>query len=303
MKYVVTGAAGKVSKPLALQLLAAGHSVTVIGRDTNNLQALMRAGAKTAIGSVEDAIFLKEAFAGADAVFTFVPTDIFVNDIKTQHESIGRNYAEAIVANGIKHVVNLSGIGAHLLQEAGPLSAHHYAEEALYSLKHVNVRTLRSVYFYHNLLTMIGMLRYMNMMGSNFSFTQGKFPVAHPNDVADAAAEELLQLDFSGHSIRYIASDETGTDEIAAVLGKAIGKPELQWTKFGPGDVFQGLQQNGFPEKTAKEYVEMFHSMDCGLVTEDYWKNRPQRYGKIKLEAFAREFAEIYFAQEKLITR
>ena len=67
MNYVITGAAGNISKPLALQLLSAGHSVTVISRNELNVKELSDAGAKTAIGSVEDLSFLIKTFAGADA--------------------------------------------------------------------------------------------------------------------------------------------------------------------------------------------------------------------------------------------
>jgi uncharacterized protein YbjT (DUF2867 family) len=303
MHYVVTGAAGNVARPLTLQLLAAGQSVTVVGRNEKNLEPLLRAGAKAAIGSVEDVSFLKKAFANADAVFTVVPTDIFTPDLKTQHENIGRNYAEAIAANNTRHVVNLSSIGAHLLRDAGPLSAIHCTEEALCGLKNVHVRTLRSVYFYQNLLTMIGMIRQMNIIGSNFSLGAGRFPVAHTDDVAATAAEELLSLNFSGHSIRYVASDETSTDEIAAVLGNAIGKPQLKWVKFSDEQFAQGLQQAGFPEKTAREFADMYNSMDKGLVTQDYWENRPQSFGKIKIEDFAQQFAEIFYKEQRALAQ
>jgi uncharacterized protein YbjT (DUF2867 family) len=303
MKYALTGAAGKVTKPLARQLLAAGHSVTVVGRHEKNLESLVLAGAKAAIGSVEDVTFLKNAFAGADAVFTLVPTHIFVDDLKAQHERIGKNYVEAIKANDIRHVVNLSSIGAHLEQGAGPLSSLYYTERTLHSLKHVHVRTLRSVYFFQNLLTLMEMVRHMNIIGSNFSFTPGRFPVTHTDDVAAAAAEELLNLDFAGHRIQYVASDETGTDEIAAILGNEIGKPDLRWLRFSPDQVLQNLQQAGFPANTAQEYVNMFTAMDNGLVTEDYWKNRPEKFGKTKLEDFAKQFAAIFHEQQQAITQ
>ena len=37
MKYVITGGAGNISKPLAETLLAAGHAVTIIGRSAEHL--------------------------------------------------------------------------------------------------------------------------------------------------------------------------------------------------------------------------------------------------------------------------
>jgi uncharacterized protein YbjT (DUF2867 family) len=70
MKYVITGAAGNISKPLTEKLLNAGHEVTVISRSSENIRSLTEQGAKAAIGSVEDVEFLKKTFSGADAVYT-----------------------------------------------------------------------------------------------------------------------------------------------------------------------------------------------------------------------------------------
>jgi uncharacterized protein YbjT (DUF2867 family) len=44
MKYVVTGAAGHVSKPLTELLLKKGHDVTVVGRSPKNLEGLVKLG-------------------------------------------------------------------------------------------------------------------------------------------------------------------------------------------------------------------------------------------------------------------
>lgn len=302
MKYVVTGAAGKISRPLVKQLLQAGHSVTVIGRNEKNLEPLIYAGARAAIGSIYDLSFLKLAFAGADAVYTMYPTDIFVDDLKTDHEWIGKNYAAAIADNSIQYVVNLSSIGAHLAKGAGPVSGLHYTEQALYTLKAVNILTLRAAYFYQNLLMSMELVRHMNMIGGVFSFENGQFPVSHPDDVAAVAAAALLDLNFSGHSLRYVASDETGTDEIASVLGETVGKPGLQWTKFDPAHVLDRLQHVGFSPAMAGEYVDMFVAMERGLVTEDYWKNRPASLGKIKLDDFAKQYAAIYYQEPTTIT-
>jgi uncharacterized protein YbjT (DUF2867 family) len=65
MKFVVTGAAGHVSKPLTELLLKKGHDVTVVGRSPKNLEGLVTFGAKTAIGDMGDVAFLTEAFKGA----------------------------------------------------------------------------------------------------------------------------------------------------------------------------------------------------------------------------------------------
>src|SRR5689334_18963560 len=100
MKYVITGGAGNISKPLAETLLAAGHQVTVVGRNAENLKPLTDKGASAAIGSVEDVDFLTKTFTGADAVYTMVPPTMSAADWKGYIGQIGQNYAAAISASG-----------------------------------------------------------------------------------------------------------------------------------------------------------------------------------------------------------
>lgn len=296
MKYVITGGAGNISKPLALQLLKAGHDVTVIGRNAANLAELTEAGAKAAIGSVDDLAFLTAAFTGADAVYTMVPPVHSATDWKAHIGNIGEKYAQAIKAAGVKYVVNLSSIGAHLPDGVGPVSGLYRVEKALNTLSEVNIKHLRPPYFYNNLLANVGMIKGMGIIGANFVAAEGKFPIVAPVDIAAFAAEELLQLSFTGHSVRYFASDEVSTDKIASVLGAAIGKPDLKWVAFTDEQALGGMIQAGLPEEIAKNYAEMNHSIQTGAMFEDYFKNRPSVTGKIKLEDFAKTFAAVYNA-------
>jgi uncharacterized protein YbjT (DUF2867 family) len=137
MKFVITGGAGNISQPLTEILLKAGHQVTVIGRNAANLQPLVSAGAKAAIGTVEDISFLTQTFSGADAVYTMVPPVYATSDWKAHIGQIGKNYATAIRESGVKHVVNLSSVGAHLADGVGPVSGLYRAEQALNTLTDV----------------------------------------------------------------------------------------------------------------------------------------------------------------------
>jgi uncharacterized protein YbjT (DUF2867 family) len=296
MKYVITGGAGHISRPLAATLLAAGHDVTVIGRNAANLQPLTDKGARAAIGSVDDLSFLSQTFQGADAVYTMVPPNMAALDWKSYIGQIGKNYAEAIRAAGVKHVVNLSSIGAHLSDGAGPVSGLYRAEQALNQLTEVNIKHLRPGFFYYNFFGNIGMIKAMNILGSNAAKKDDRMVLVDTTDIAAAAAEELLQLNFTGHTIRYIASDERTPTEVAAKLGEAIGKPELPFVEFSDEDTLNGLKGIGLSDEIAKNYAELGHSMRTGKMSEDYWNNRPQAFGKTKLETFAQHFAAAYHA-------
>jgi uncharacterized protein YbjT (DUF2867 family) len=296
MKYVITGSAGNISRPLAEKLLASGHEVTVIGRNAEHLKVLTDQGAKAAIGSVEDRKFLSEAFRDADAVYTMVPPIYIDNDWKGYIAGIGENYAAALKDSRALYVVNLSSFGAHRPDGCGPVSGLHRAEHALDSLAGKNVLHLRPGYFYSNFLSSIGMVKNMNFIGSNFGGEGFKLVMSYTGDIAEEAAKKLNSLSFSGKSSVYIASDVRSTEDIARAFGSAIGKPELPWVTFTDEQMNEGLLAAGLPGEVAKNYTEMGKALRTGIMAEDFFKHRPARLGKTSLEDFAKIFAESYNA-------
>lgn len=295
MKYVITGAAGHISKPLTENLLAAGHEVTVIGRNAENLKSLTDKGAKAAIGSVEDVNFLKTAFAGADAVYLMIPPQYAAMDLNA-YQKIGTDYAEAIKANNIKHAVSLSSVGAHLPSGVGPVSGLYLAEQELNKLSDVNILHLRPGYFYLNLLANIPMVKTMNIIGGNYGDSDATMILSHPNDIAQAATQALLNLSFKGHTAQYLASDVRSTGDVAKILGNSINKPELPWVGFTDEQAYGGMVQAGMPEGMAAKFAEMGKAMRTGKMWEDFQKNPPQNFGSTKLEDFSNEFAAAYNA-------
>lgn len=293
MKYVVTGSLGNISKPLAEKLVAAGHTVTVISSKADKVEQIQALGAQAAIGSVEDAGFLARTFIGADAVYTMVPPNFGAKDFKQYIAGIGRNYASAIRSSGVKNVVNLSSIGAHMPEGCGPVSGLYFVEKALNELEDVNVLHLRPGFFYTNFLANIPMIQQMGIIGGNYG-EDARLVLSHPNDIAEVAAWELMDLEFRDKTIRYLASDERTTRELASVFGKAIGKLDLPWVNFTDEESFAGMQQGGLPDEIARNYTEMGAAMRSGDMNSEYITRRPVSFGKTKLEDFAPYFAAVY---------
>jgi hypothetical protein len=102
-----------------------------------------------------------------------------------------------------------------------------------------------------------------------------------------------LNLNFSGKSVKYIASDERTTEDIAKALGEAVGKPGIPWVVFKNEQSLQGMLDAGLTPAMAEAYTQMGQSINSGLLQEDYWKHRPT-LGKLKLEEFAKRFAAVY---------
>jgi len=223
-----------------------------------------------------------------------VPPNFSATNWKEWIGQIGKNYADAIRANQINYVVNLSSVGAHLPDGCGPVSGLHKAEQALNTLKDVNIRHLRPCYFFDNLLANIDLVKQMDIIGSNFGGADAKIVFADTGDITEAAFEELSGLQFTGHSVRYIASDERTSDEVAKTIGIAIGKPSLPWVVFTNEQSTTGMLQAGLPEEITRNYVEMGDALHSGRMMEDYWKNHPATLGKVKIEDFAKKFSSVY---------
>lgn len=292
MNFTITGSLGNISKPLAQILIASGHQVTIISSSADKAKAIEELGATAAIGSVEDVDFLTAAFAGKDAIYTMVPPNFGASNIRAFIAGTGQKYAEAIHAAGIKKVVNLSSIGADLDGGTGPISGLHDVEQTYSKLEDVAVKHLRPAYFYINFFGNVDMIKHAGILGSNYG-AETPLILVHPKDIAAVAAEELQQ-EFTGKSVRYIASDETTAGNVATVLGAAIGKPELPWVEFNDEDALNGMIQAGLPEPMAKSYVEMGAAIRSRKLFEHYFNNRPSSMGKIKLRDFAIEFAQAF---------
>lgn len=293
MNYVLTGSLGNIGKPLAEKLTAAGHQVTIISSNESRKKDINAIGAKAAIGSVEDIGFLSRTFPGADAIFTLIPPVHQTDDWKEYIHKIGKNFAVAIKASGVKKVVNLSSLGAHMPAGCGPVTGLYLAEQELNKLDDkVDILHLRPAYFYTNLFSSIGMIKHSGILGNNFGAETTLF-VTHPNDISAVAADKLLDPTFTGKSILYIISDETSSREITKALGIAIGKPALPYVEFSDEQNLKGAIEAGIPEELARNFVEMGAAIRSGEMNSDY-KKHPVNYEKTKLQDFAKDFAIAY---------
>jgi uncharacterized protein YbjT (DUF2867 family) len=294
MKYVITGSIGHISKPIVQQLVAKNHRVTVITSSTDRVKDIEALGTEAAVGSVEDASFVSRAFEGADAVYLMIPPNWSPQGGWYEYQQkVADIFVQAIQTGKVKFVVLLSSVGAHMRKGAGPVDGLGYAEERLESLKDVQVKVLRPSYFYYNLFSMIPLIKNMNIMGSNFGGTDEKLVLTDTSDIAEVASNHLSKLDFKGFSVEYIGSDERHPNEIAKVLGDAIGKPGIPWVQFPDDQSLQGMLQAGLAEPIAKGYTQLGIALREGAMQASYWKNRPA-LGKVKLEDFAQQFASVY---------
>lgn len=292
MKITTTGSLGNVGKPLAKLLLAQGHEVTIVSSNDDRVGDIVRLGATPAIGSLTDGVFLKTAFADADAVFAMTPPNLGLQHIVANTVAAGRHIATAIQETGVKRVVLLSSIGADLPEGNGPI-ASLYAIEGFYREPGTVATTfLRAGYFYTNFFNDIPLIKHAGIQGGNLD-PDTRLPLVHPEDIALAAAEELTG-GAATTGIRYIVSDVRTPHEVAAALGAAIGKPDLPWVSFSDEENEQGMLKAGVPAEIAALYTELGSGLREQKVQNDFLTNDHPATGKVKLADFAREFALRY---------
>lgn len=291
MKIVVTGSIGNIGRPLVQKLVANGHQVTVITSKQHNAATIEAMGATAVTGSVEDVNLLTDTFSGADIVYTMVPSFYGATDLLEFYRSVGENYGEAIRQSGVQRVINLSSFGAHLSKGTGVILGAHYVEEILNKLENVQITHMRPTSFYYNLLAFADMIRHQGFIAINCG-GNAVMQLVHPDDIAAAITDEAAQPG-THRKIRYVMSDERTCSEIAAVIGKEIGMPDLEWRLISDEEAQNRYLQAGVSPLLAQYLTEIYSCLHNGKLAEDLVHHRPE-YGKIKLEDYAREFAVIY---------
>ncbi len=295
MKIIVTGSLGHIGKPLTEELVQKGHSVTVISSKPEKQNEIEAFGAIAAIGSVEDVDFLTTSFTGADLTYTMLPpsNSYFDPEFDLMKYSIGvaNNYAKAIQQSGVKRVIHLSSIGAHLERGSGLILYHRAAEDILNKLSDVDITFMRPVGFYYNLFSFLPVIKNQGFIAANYGAGDNLVWVS-PIDIAAAIAKEI-GTPAAHRKIIYVASDELTGNQTATILGAAIGKPDLKWILLSNEEWQSGLESAGMNHAIAGGLIEMFAAQHNGLLMEDYYRNKPV-LGKVKMKDFAKEFAAVY---------
>lgn len=295
MKVIVTGSLGHISKPLTKELVQKGHKVTVISSKPERQPDIEALGAIAAIGSLEDVDFLTATFIGADGAYCMIPPNNYFDqslDLLAYYHRIANHYAQAVKQSGVKRVVYLSSIGAHLEKGLGIILGHHRGEGIMNNLSNVATTFIRPVAFYYNLYGYVEMIKNQGVIAANYGADDQDVWVA-PIDIAAAIAEEF-ETPLVGSKVRYVASDERTGNETAIILGAAIGKPNLKWIIIPNEQMQDGLEAAGMNPQIAAGLVEMYAGIHSGIFLEDYYRNKPTVMGKVKMTDFAKEFAAAF---------
>jgi len=264
--YVVLGASGNTGHIVAQNLLARQQKVRVVGRNAAHLQPHAAQGAEIFIGDVTDASALTRAFQNADSAYIMIPPNPTSNDPLGYSERAGDAIAAAVKTTGVNNIVSLSSIGADKTKGTGPVIGLHNLEQKLNQIDNANVFHLRAGYFMENTLPQVGAIR---MAGSVVGPLRPdlKLPMIASRDIGAAAADALLRLSFRGKQTHELLGQrDLNYNEVAAIIGKAIGKPDLKYVHAPDDQVRASMVQMGMSEQFVRLILEMAGALNSGYM-------------------------------------
>ena len=264
--YAIIGASGNTGSIISRKLLAHGEKVRVIGRDPKHLESLVQGGAEAFVANVSDASALTQAFKGAKAVYLMIPPNPTIPNVREDQERVSDALVAAVQKAGVEYAVVLSSIGADKPDKTGPVVGLHNLEQKLNGVSGLQAVYLRAGYFMENLLPQVGVIQNFGIVGGPLR-SDLKVPMIATQDIGAAAAETLLKLEFTGKQARELHGQRDLTyQEVASVIGQAIGKPGLAYVQLPSAQLKPALVQMGMSANLVDLILEMAEALNSGYM-------------------------------------
>lgn len=289
--YVITGATGHTGHIAATRLLERGKKVRVLGRSTDRLNKLASLGAEPYVADLADKQALTTAFSGAEAVYVMIPPDPASTDPRGYQDRVTEAVASALEQNRVEHAVVLSSIGADKKDKTGPIVGLRVLEERLKGITGLNTLAIRAGYFMENTLPQAMVIQQMGATAGPLN-PDLKLPMIATRDIGAFAADALLNRDFTGFQTRELLGErDIDMNEVTTILGRAIGKPDLQYHQL-TYEQFQGaLTQMGMSRQVAALLAEMSQALNSGhvraLEPRSMRNTTPTAYEQFAADTFA----------------
>lgn len=286
----ITAPCGNIGQQLLRRLLDAHVDVRAMSRNPQNLAC--SPWMKKIAGSIHDVADVRRMLEGADTVFWAIPPDFQSPDVLDWYRRAGETAAEAIRGSGVRRIVHLSSLGAELGEETGLVYGHHLVEEQLNELA-PDVIHLRSAYFMENFLTCLMSIGSEKRICRPLS-ADTAFPMVATSDVADIAADALLDYDWHGrHALEIVGPRDLSLSEAVAILSEELGM-DLRYEQAPASVCHEHLMAIGLGESMAALLVRTYEWIEAG--TPDYASHRdPEQHWQHDFRSFVRStFAPIF---------
>ncbi|MCA0033874.1 NmrA family NAD(P)-binding protein [Mesorhizobium sp. B263B2A] len=246
---VVVGATSEVGKEVASVLAGQGHKVRGVARSLGV--------------ALDDADALASAFSGADSAYVMIPFDVTAPDLHRFEDEVGERLAAAITHSGMRRVVLLSGLNAHL--KKGTSLGAAMMEERLEALSLDELVFLRASFFMENFAKGLG---FVQQAASGVFATPFRgdlpMPLITACDVGQRAAALLGAGRFPAERVVELhGGGYYAFEQATAILGKAIGR-QVTYHAVPFADAREGMVANGLSASFADALGETAASFNKG---------------------------------------
>jgi uncharacterized protein YbjT (DUF2867 family) len=295
--YTILGATGNVGRKIVDILVKQNKQVRMVAPNADQLRPFVSKNAQAFAGDALNTEFLTKAFEGSDAVFTMIPTNIKASNYLDYANRMGESIAAALKIAKVKYVVNLSSIGADHAEGTGQVLGLHNLEECLNRVEGLNVLHLRTGPFMEHFLWNIDTIKTKGVCSSAYRGDL-KFPMIATWDVAAAAAERLVNCDFSGSSFQYLLGQrDISMTECTEIIGRKINKPNLIYTMVSYDEAEKWFASHGMSSNVSRLYTELCKACNegriYGFVTRTQRNTTPTSFEQFCDEVFVPSYREV----------
>ncbi|MDH6303677.1 uncharacterized protein YbjT (DUF2867 family)/uncharacterized protein YdhG (YjbR/CyaY superfamily) [Parabacteroides sp. PF5-5] len=250
---IITGASGQVGSALVKELNRNGMPVTAVIRNQSKAN-IFDSNVKVRIADVFDAESLIKAFHGGETVFLLTPENFHSEDVLGDGQRIIAAYRKAIQQTGIRRIIGLSSMGAHLGNGTGNLMISHWLEEAFEYLP-VETTFIRPAYYFSNWLAYADVVKEYGILPTFFEPEQ-KIPMVSPQDIARFAASICTNPTFTTKVFELTGPQDYSTQDVARVYAKYY-KREVVPNRIPREEWVQTLISAGFSTDAAQNMAAM----------------------------------------------
>jgi uncharacterized protein YbjT (DUF2867 family) len=247
---LVTGATGTTGREVATQLIAAGQKVRLLVRAPEKAKAF-EGKAEIVKGDLNDAASLSKALAGCEKLYLVT--------MGPDGPRLEANAIDAAKAAGVKHVVKLSVLGAEY--EGVTIGKWHRSSEKKLEASGLAWTHLRPGSFMSNALMSVQTIK-----GDGVIYLptgNGKSAHVDPADIGAMAVKALTTKGHEGKAYSLTGGVARTTQEVADLIGKAIGKT-VKHVDVPPEAAGSNMKQMGMPELMVNALLEYYALVRAG---------------------------------------
>lgn len=279
---IIVGATGRVGSHVIQRLRQEGHATRAVIRSANKL---IDQSTEYRVADLFDAEQLIDAFQGGTTAFLMTPENPASKNVLEDTRRIVDHYKKAIQASGIKKVVSLSCIGAHLEGDTGNILMSRILEQELEPLDVAKV-FIRPSYYFSN---WIGYWEMVNQHGILPSFFPEdlKLDMHSPEDLAAFIAQVIARPVSSDKEIyELVGPEKYNARDVAKAFSLLLNK-DVGVQPVPPGEWKKTLLAAGFTADAADHLSAMTQAVVDGRAVPEW----PEKVVKLQtpLEKYLEE--------------